>query len=135
LEQDAFILMELAYDAGDANIVYLATTAGVFKSTTGGQNWLDDQETLTPILTDSTERGFIGIVTDSKQPGVFLTAAATRLYLTIDGGQSIFVILSPNKQDIISLAYDEQRNTLYLGALDGIFRLKDPLNAPRVPYE
>jgi hypothetical protein len=42
---------------------------------------------------------------------------------------------SSDKQYIISLAYDEPRNIFYIGALDGVFRLKDPLSAPRVPYQ
>jgi len=134
IEQGVLKLVELAYDGGDPNIVYLATSAGVFKSTKGGQNWLDDQETLTPILTDSAERFFIGIVTQPKQPGVFFTAAARRFYLSIDGGQSNFIITSPNQQDIITLAYDERDNMLYISAKDGVFRLKDPLHAPRIPY-
>lgn len=135
IEQGVLRLVELAYDAGDPNLVYLATSAGVFKSTNGGQNWLDDQETPTPILTDSAERFFIGIVTQPKQPRVFFTAAAKRLYLSIDGGQTNFIITSPNKQDIFALAYDERDTMLYISARDGVFRLKDPLSAPRVPYQ
>lgn len=134
-EQSAFTLKELAYDAFNSNIIYLATSTGVFKSTNGGQNWLDDQEKLTPILTDSTGLAFLGIVIHPRQPEVFFTIAAKRLYLSTDGGQSILIIPSPNKEPIISLAYHERSNVLYIGAFDGIFRLKDPLNAPKIRYK
>jgi hypothetical protein len=133
LEQGALTLKELVYDAGNPNIVYLAASAGIFKSTNGGQNWLDDQEILTPILTDSLS--FLSIVTHPKQPGVFFTIASKRLYLGINEGQSTFIIASPNTRTIISLAYHESSNALYIGAFDGIFRLKDPLCAPKVRYK
>jgi hypothetical protein len=124
----------LAFDATNSNTLYLGGQGAVYKSTNGGQDWINDTF-MEPLFTAPTIRDeFRGLVTHPKRSGLFFAAAERTVYVSTDGGDNVYTIASPNERDIYSMIYDVQENMLYIGALDGVYRLKDPLKASREMY-
>jgi len=133
LRFQALSLSSLDFDCSDSDIMYLATTGGIFKSTNSGQDWLNNDENIRPILINSTNNIFGKILCHPIQSDVFFVVSVDQLYLSTNGGNSFYLLTSPNKEDIFTLEFDRLRDMLYIGAADGIFRLKNPLSAPRIP--
>lgn len=132
LQYKALSLFDLEFDAINNNVIYVVTDGGIFKSLNGGQDWIDNVEPSPPILVDSSITVFWKILCHPTQSYIFFTISRNQLYLSSDAGTSFYLLPSPNKENIFTLEFDRLRDMLYIGAADGIFRLKNPLNAPRI---
>lgn len=109
----------IGFDAGNPNIVYVATSYGVIKTTDGGYTW----QTNAIRLPDD---GFVFRMTHHPSIGGLLyLGGGRRVYVTRDGGTNVQLIGEIDRDFITSLALDIQGNRLFVGTTEGgIYALK-----------
>jgi photosystem II stability/assembly factor-like uncharacterized protein len=110
---------DVAFDAGNPDIVYAATSYGIIKTTDGGYTWRANALRL-------PDNGFVFcMVHHPSIGGLLYLAGGRRVYLTDDGGTSIQFIGEIERGFITSLLLDIQANQLFVGTTKGgIYALK-----------
>lgn len=109
---------DVAFDTGNSNTVYAATSYGVIKSNDGGVLW----QTTAINLPD---KGFVfRMASHPSLASALYFAGGQRVYTTSDGGVNVRLIGKIERGFITSLAVDIQHNELYVGTTQGgIFAL------------
>ncbi|MEK9135838.1 MAG: hypothetical protein AAB393_01840 [Bacteroidota bacterium] len=110
---------DVAFDAGNPNIVYAATSYGVIKTTDGGYAWRRNAVML-------PDNGFVfRMIHHPSITSVLYLAGGRRVYSTRNAGIAVQVLAEIDRGFITSLLLDSQANQLFLGTTEGgIYALK-----------
>lgn len=119
----------LTIDPADPDIIYIGAQGAVIRSTKGGEEWMGE-EPVPALFTDDRGNFFYALQTHPTRGGVLFAAAAGRLYGSVNHGNSVTLIDSPEKLTfIMDMWYDPATNMLYVAGDGGVFRLRNPLKA------
>ena len=110
---------DVAFDAGNPDIVYAATSQGVIKTSDGGYTWRNNAVQI-------PDNGFVlRMAHHSSIGGILYLAGGKRIYSTCDGGKTVHLIGEIKQSFITSFVLDTQGNQLFVGASEGgIYALK-----------
>jgi photosystem II stability/assembly factor-like uncharacterized protein len=119
----------LAFDPENPEIIYVGAQGAVIRSQNGGADWFD-QGPVPALFTDKDGWYFEAVETHPTEPGVLFAGAGSRLYGSLDYGETKHVIDTPPELEYISdLWYDKNSEHLYLSGTGGVFLLRNPLIA------
>ena len=102
----------IAFDPNDPDVVYASMWKRIIKKTDGGSSWFT-------IMSYSGTGYIFSIVEDDSQSGRLFAAAGSTTLETRDGGKNWFDLESPNGSGIVSMLYDIEDKTLYIGTSSG----------------
>ncbi len=108
------IVSDVAFDCGNPNIIHVATSMGLMKSTDGGYNWVVGKA----IIPNNDYVAFI--IEHRSKPGVLFLSGDVFVYYSIDRGETIKV-LSQLPQVVQSMAIDEDERRLFVASSKGIY--------------
>jgi hypothetical protein len=110
---------DIAFDAGNPDIVYVTTSQGVVKTKDGGYTWQKNVINL-------PDNGYVFRTANHPSiPGVLYLAGGKGVYMTRDGGKTVHLVEEIEHGFITSLAFDPQYNKLFVGTTEGgIYGLK-----------
>ncbi len=110
---------DVAFDAGNSNIIYIASRCGLLKSTSGGYTWQRNAVHL-------PDNGFVFRMAHHPDKGrVLYLAGGKQIYVTFNGGLSVQKIGEIERGFITSLVLDSKGNQLFVGTTEGgIYTLK-----------
>jgi len=110
---------DVAFDAVDPKIIYIASTCGILKSNDGGYTWKRNVVHL-------PDNGFIfRMIHHPSVGGVLYFAGGQQIYVTFNGGLNVQKIGEIEKGFITSLVWDSIRSQLFIGTTEGgIYTLK-----------
>lgn len=118
-----------AMDPVNPDIIYLGAQGAVIRSTQAGAEWNGD-EPVSALLTDDRGNFFYALQTHPARGGVLFAAAAGRLYGSLNHGDTVSLIETPDDLTfILDMWYESSTNILYVAGDGGVFRLHKPLNA------
>lgn len=119
----------MAFDANDPDIIYVGAQGAVIRSKQGGDDWMNEQF-VPPLFKDEGGRFFRALETHPVRSGVLFAGAGSRLYGSLDYGETKHVIETPPELEYISdLWYDKNSEHLYISGTGGVFLLRNPLIA------
>ncbi len=119
----------LTIDPINPDIIYLGAQGAVLRSTKGGEEWMGE-EPVPALFTDDRGNFFYALQTHPTRGGVLFAAAAGRLYGSVNHGNTVNLINTPEKLTfILDMRYDPATNMLYAAGDGGVFRLRNPLKA------
>ncbi|MFZ0390174.1 MAG: hypothetical protein WAN36_06915 [Calditrichia bacterium] len=110
---------DVAFNAGNPDIVYAATSLGVIKSADGGYTWRKDALRIPDynFVFQMAHHPSVG--------GILYLAGGKQIYATCDGGKTVRSIGEVDRGFITSLVLDIQGNQLFIGTTEGgIYALK-----------
>ena len=105
----------IAFDPEDYDIVYLGMQGAIIKTTDGGKTW------IVPLVTHRSGGWFRGLAADPTCSGHLFAAGGKTVIETHDGGQTWEEIENPNETQVLSMLYDSENKSLYLGTETGVF--------------
>lgn len=108
------IISDVAFDCGDPDITYAATSKGLMKSTDGGCNWIVGK----PVIPNNDYVRFI--VEHRSRPGILFLSGDILVYYSVDQGRTISV-LAEMPRVVESMAMDEDGGRLFIGSAKGIY--------------
>lgn len=110
---------DVAFDAGNPDIVYAATSRGVIKTTDGGYTWHNNAIRL-------PDNGFVFQMAHHPSiGGVLYLAGGKRIYFTCYGGIIVHLVAEVERGFITSLVLDTPGSQLFVGTTEGgIYALK-----------
>ena len=110
---------DIAFDSGNPNIVYAATSYGVIKTTDGGYTWHTNALRV-------PDNGFVFRMAHHPSiGGVLYLAGSRRVYVTRDAGARVQLMGELGRGFITSLVLDIQGNQLFVGTTEsGVYALK-----------
>jgi hypothetical protein len=104
---------DIAFDAGNADIIYAATSYGVIKTSNGGFAWQRNALRM-------PDNGFVfSMVHHPSVAGRLYAAGGRDIYITHNGGQLVQLLAEIPRGFITSLLWDRQGNQLYIGTTEG----------------
>ena len=110
-------MCDVAFDCGDPNIVYVATSQGLMKSTDGGYNWVVGKA----IIADS---GYVySLIEHHFKPGLLFSAGGSSVYYSVDHGDTLKLLATVPVQFVESLAIDEEGQRLFVGSAKGVYEI------------
>lgn len=110
------IVSDVAFDSGDPNIMHVATSQGLMKSTDGGYNWVVGKATI-------PDSGYVRfIVGHHYKPGVLFLSGYTSVYYSTDHGETMQV-LSQVPHVVESITIDEGGNRIFVGTSKGVYKI------------
>ena len=89
------VVYDIAFHPVDANVLYLATSAGVFKTPDAGATWQEFPLIIPPALLPTYT-----LAVDPKDPNIIYVSATNQLYKSKDGGASWEVHKLPTARNI-----------------------------------
>ena len=105
---------DVAFDCGDPNIVYAATSKGLMKSSDGGYTWNVGKAKI-------PDDGYVAFLKEHPlKIGVLFLSGNTSVYYSLDQGETI-QILSQIPQVVESMAIDEERERIFIGTKRGVY--------------
>jgi photosystem II stability/assembly factor-like uncharacterized protein len=108
------IIGDVAFDCGNSEIIYAATTEGLIKSTDGGYNWIRGKA----IIPDS---GYVRFIVEHRsKPGVLFLSGYTSIYYSADHGETMH-ILSQVPRVVESMEVDEDGRRIFVGSARGVY--------------
>ena len=111
------IVSDVAFDCGDPDIIHVATSQGLMKSTDGGYNWVVGKAAI-------PDSGYIFcMIEHPSKAGVLFLAGGSSIYYSRDAGETIQVLTTVPVQFIESLAIDEVGQRLFLGSAKGVYEI------------
>lgn len=109
---------DIAFDAGNPNIVYAVTSYGAIKTTDGGFTW----QTGAVRIPDN---GYAFCMAQHPTiPNRLFLAGGKHIYISSDGGENVKVLGKLSDCFIQSLALDVGGNKLFIGTTKGVYSLK-----------
>lgn len=110
---------DVAFDAGNPNIVYAATSIGVIETIDGGYTWNKN-------AFDIPDNGFVfQMVNHPTIGGRIYMAGGKRIYIKCDSDKKAHLIGEIENGFITSLVFDVSGNQLFVGTTEGgIYALK-----------
>ncbi|MGC8596021.1 MAG: hypothetical protein ACP5MI_10525 [Candidatus Kryptoniota bacterium] len=113
------IVGDVAFDAGDPNIIHVATTQGLMTSTDGGYSWVVGRATI-------PDSGYVRFAVEHDyKPGVFFLCGYTSVYYSVDHGETMHV-LSHVPYIVESMAIDERGKRIFVGTAKGVYAVSFP---------
>ena len=111
-------IQQIVADPSNAQTAYAVTSAGIFKTSNGGQTWRDASEGLA-----NTRVTALTIRPDA--PSTLFAALGSSIYETVDGG-NLWVRrgVVPGRQ-VAVLALESDSNVLNVGTDDGVYQSND----------
>lgn len=109
---------DVAFDIGNPNIIYAATSNGLIRSSDGGYTW--------QLIEIRIPGGIfiLRLVEDTKASGGFFLAGGTRIYYTSDGTQTINLLTDLGQERLIqALALDKDGKNLFAGTTRGVYTI------------
>lgn len=106
---------DVAFNIGNANIIYAATSNGLIRSPDGGYTW--------HLIEIRIPGGIfiLRLVEDTKAAGGFILAGGTRIYYTSNGAQTINLLTDLGQERLIqALALDKDGRNLFAGTTRGV---------------
>lgn len=114
-------------DPVNRDIIYLGAQGAVIRSTQNGAEW-KGEEPIPALFTDDRGNFFYALQTHSTRGGVLFAAAAGRLYGSLNHGDTVSQIPTPeNLSFILDMWFDPTSDMLYVAGDGGVFRLHNPL--------
>lgn len=109
---------DIGFDATAPYTLYVGMQGAMIKTTNGGRSW------IVPMFTHPEGAFIRSIVAHPRIQGFLYFAAGRTLYYSINGGNTVYSIQSPNHTQILSMIYDEYDDSLIMGTETGIFRYR-----------
>ena len=94
-------IFDLAFHPADANILFLGTSAGIFKTLDAGATWQE-----CPLIIPPNVLPITALAVDPNNTFNIEVAAATQLYKSIDGGATWQVHTMPTPNPVRILKFD-----------------------------
>jgi photosystem II stability/assembly factor-like uncharacterized protein len=124
------IVNEIVFNPLDTEMVYAATTVGVFRSLDGGRNWKERMQGMTEV------NFVVTLAIDPQRPNVLYAGTTGGVYRTINATESwekksTGMVASDAKMasmalGVNSLAIDPtNRSVVYAGTTDGLYKSID----------
>ena len=105
------VVYDIAFHPTDANVLYLATSAGVFKTPDAGATWQEFPLIIPPALLPTYT-----IAVDPRNINILYVSAANQLYKSVDGGASWEVHKLQTSKNIRILTFSPASSSiLYAG--------------------
>lgn len=108
---------DIAFDAGNPDIIYAATSQGIIKSYDGGYTWRTGMIRL-------PDNGFVTRLANHPiVGGTIYMGGGKSIYRSTNAGKNVNKIGEVESGFIQSLAFDNQGNQLFIGTTEGIYAL------------
>lgn len=104
---------DIAFDAGDPDIVYATSSCGILKTSDGGYAW---EKNVLQIPDD----GFVyHMINHPFTGGVLFLAGGRQIYATLDAGRNVQKIGEISTGFISSLVWGATDNEFFIGTTEG----------------
>lgn len=119
------IVLKIAFDAIKENILYLACDFGILRSSSSGEDWLNQNWQTPPyILSSNGEFAFTGLATHPIKTGEAYFACGNNLYFTKNFGDNFLINKIPNNSIARNLVYCQALDMIIIGTNSGIIGFK-----------
>lgn len=110
---------DVAFDAGNPDVIYVATSLGVIKTIDGGYTWSRNAVKI-------PDNGFVFQMAHHPSiGGILYLARSKKIYITCDGGKKVQTIGEIEQGFIVSLIFDTLGKQLFIGTTEGgVYLLK-----------
>ena len=109
---------DIAFDAANPDIIYVATSKGIIKSFDGGYTWMTD-------IIHLPDNGLVNrLVNHPTLGGTIYMGGVRSIYSSTNSGENVNKIAGVEIGFIQSLTFDTRENQLFIGTTDGIYVLK-----------
>ncbi len=111
-----FAVTAIAFDAERTDLIYAAVQGILFKSIDGGETWERDF--------DIPENGRVTkIVAVPKLTNTIYIGGGRNIYYSRDGGNTISKLIELERNNVLSLKFDDYSRSLFIGTRDGIYQV------------
>ncbi len=110
------VVSDVAFNSGDPNIIHVATSQGLMRSTDGGYNWVVGKATI-------PDRFVSCMIEHPSKAGILFLAGGSSVYYSSDAGETIQFLTTAPVQFIESIAIDKEGQRLFVGFAKGVYEI------------